>query len=113
MPPFAECGGIEPPRPYYSRKPVLKTGRATRPTHSWSGAQSVLHRLPVAAGEDPYVARAAGDACGVGVLEPGLGVLATRTQAVAEFSKGDLTFLLADGLYPLQYRLGGRARGEE
>src|SRR5215204_7256419 len=35
-PPFAECGGIEPPRPYYGRKPVLKTGRATRPTHSWS-----------------------------------------------------------------------------
>src|SRR5215217_9074150 len=32
----AECGGIEPPRPYYGRKPVLKTGRATRPTHSWS-----------------------------------------------------------------------------
>src|SRR5215207_10145044 len=30
----AECGGIEPPRPYYGRKPVLKTGRATRPTHS-------------------------------------------------------------------------------
>src|SRR5215211_8275660 len=32
----AECGGIEPPRPYYGRKPVLKTGRATRPTHSLS-----------------------------------------------------------------------------
>ena len=30
----AECGGIEPPRPHYGRKPVLKTGRATRPTHS-------------------------------------------------------------------------------
>src|SRR5918997_1502043 len=31
---IAECGGIEPPRPYHGRKPVLKTGRATRPTHS-------------------------------------------------------------------------------
>src|ERR687893_3114814 len=36
MPLFAEGGGIDPPRPHYGRKPVLKTGRATRPTHSWS-----------------------------------------------------------------------------
>src|SRR4028118_1958116 len=31
---LAECGGIEPPRPRRDRKPVLKTGRATRPSHS-------------------------------------------------------------------------------
>src|SRR5918997_1807158 len=31
---FAKAGGTKPPRPYHGRKPVLKTGWATRPTHS-------------------------------------------------------------------------------
>src|ERR687890_952443 len=75
--------------------------------------QSLLHRLPVAAGEYSYVACSAGDAAGVGVLEPGLGVLAAGAQAVAESGEGDLASFPADGLYPVQYRLGGLARGEE
>src|SRR5919107_2694019 len=75
--------------------------------------QSLLHRLPVAAGEYSYVTCAAGDACGVGVLEPGLGVLAAGAEAVAESGQGDLAFLPADRLYPLQDRLGCLARGEE
>ena len=52
----AECGGIEPPRPSYGRKPVLKTGRATRPTHS-KCMLILIHRLTVAAGEDAGVAQ--------------------------------------------------------
>src|SRR5215210_2499318 len=94
-----------------------QTGFEDRPGHQahaflmlW---QSLLHRLPVAAGEYSYVACATGDAAGVGVLEPSLGVLAARAEAVAESGQGDLTALSADGLYAIQYRLGGLARGEE
>src|SRR5215208_5385311 len=94
-----------------------QTGFEDRPGHQahaflilW---QSLLHRLPVAAGEYSYVACSTGDAAGVGVLEPGLGVLAAGAQTVAESGQGDLAFLPADGLYPVQYRLGGLARGEE
>src|SRR5918998_6102921 len=94
-----------------------QTGFEDRPGHQahaflvlW---QSLLHRLPVAAGEDSYVASSAGDAAGVGVLEPGLGVLAAGAQAVAQSGQGDLAFFPADGLYSLQYRIGGLARGEE
>src|ERR671912_945871 len=36
MPLSGKGGKTDPPRPHYGRKPVLKTGRATRPTHSWS-----------------------------------------------------------------------------
>src|SRR5215208_2768386 len=94
-----------------------QTGFEDRPGHQahaflilW---QSLLHRLPVAAGEYSYVACSAGDAAGVGVLEPGLRVLAAGAQAVAESGEGDLASFPADGLYPVQYRLGGLARGEE
>src|ERR671912_63213 len=94
-----------------------QTGFEDRPGHQahaflvlW---QSLLHRVPVAAGEYSYVACSAGDAAGVGVLEPGLGVLAARAQAVAESGEGDLASFPADGLYLVQYRLGGLARGEE
>ena len=93
-----------------------QTGFEDRPghqAHAFLVWQSLLHRLPVAAGEYSYVARAAGNALGVRVLEPGLGVLAARAEAVAESGKRDLTPLPADGLYPLQYRLGGLARGAE
>src|SRR5919199_41896 len=99
----AECGGIEPPRTFSARKPVLKTGRATRPTHSeFCSCLILIHRLAVAAGQNPAVADAAGDACGVGVLEPGLGVLTAGLQAIPEAGECDLTLLLARGLYLLQ-----------
>src|SRR5687767_12263786 len=94
-----------------------QTGFEDRPGHQahaflvlW---QSLLHRLPVAAGEYSYVACTAGDAAGVGVLEPGLGVLSARAQAVAESGEGDIASFPADGLYPLQYRLGSLTRSEE
>src|SRR5215204_7017948 len=94
-----------------------QTGFEDRPGHQAHAflvrPLSVLHGLPVATGEDSYVARAAGDARGVRVLEPGLGVLAARAEAVAQFGEGDLTALSADGLYSLQYCLGGFAGGEE
>src|SRR4028119_2405694 len=45
----ADGGGTHPPRPSYGRKPVLKTGRATRPTHS-KCMLILIHRLTVAAG---------------------------------------------------------------
>ena len=79
----AECGGIEPPRPSYGRKPVLKTGRATRPTHS-KGSWILIHRLTVAASKDAGVAQPSRHARVVGVLEPGLSVLAARAQPIAE-----------------------------
>src|ERR671921_1183888 len=94
-----------------------QTGFEDRPGHQahaflilW---QSLLHRLPVAAGEYSYVAFSAGDAAGVGVLEPGLSVLAAGAEAVAESGEGDLASFPADGLYPVYYRLGSLARGEE
>src|SRR5215208_3115009 len=69
-----------------------QTGFEDRPGHQahaflilW---QSLLHRLPVAAGEYSYVACSTGDAAGVGVLEPGLGVL----QADACIGHRDLHF---------------------
>src|ERR671910_2362826 len=77
-----------------------QTGFEDRPGHQahaflvfW---QSLLHRLPMAAGEYSHVACAAGDAAGVGVLEPGLGVLAARAQAVAQSGEGDPTTFPAD-----------------
>src|SRR5215210_7676563 len=90
-------------RPHLDHLSFLKTGRATRPTHSEFGGKSLLHRLPVATGQDPDVARAAGDASGVRVLEPGLGVLAAGAEAVAEFCQRDLTPFVADGLDAFQY----------
>src|ERR671913_1699481 len=77
-----------------------QTGFEDRPGHQahaflvlW---QSLLHRVPVAAGEDSYVACTAGDAAGVGVLEPGLGVLAAPAPGVAGARPGDLPLFPAD-----------------
>src|SRR5919106_3639585 len=86
-----------------------QTGFEDRPGHQahaflifW---QSLLHSLPVATGEHSHIAGTAGDACGVGVLEPGLGVLAAGAPAVAESRHGDLAPFPADGLYPVHYRI--------
>ena len=68
---------------FSARKPALKTGRATRPRIPGSHTHSSI-RLAVATGEDAGVAHPPGEARGVGVLEPGLGVLAARAQAIAE-----------------------------
>src|SRR5919199_2779952 len=65
----------------------------------------------MASGEDAGVADAGGDAYRVGLLEPSLGVLAARAQAVSKAGERDLAFLPAGGLYLLQDRLrrvGGR-----
>src|ERR671933_1271735 len=95
----AECGEIEPPRTFSVRKPVLKTGRATRPTHSECCSRLILiHRLAIATGQNPAVTDAAGDVCEVGVLEPGSGVLTASLQAIPEAGECDLTLLPARGL---------------
>src|SRR5919202_5241655 len=61
--------------------------------------------LSMAAGEDAGITDATGDAGCVGVLEPGLGVLAASTQAVPETGERDLTFLPTRRLYLFQGRL--------
>ena len=119
----AECGGIEPPRPLQGRKPVLKTGRATRPTHS---EQPRFTQRPFSTvgqdpstpqrwrrGKYPHVAPAAGHPLPVGVLEPGLGVLAARPQPVAQPGEGDLTVHPTGVFYLFQHPLGGFAVAEK
>src|SRR5215210_7733771 len=110
----AECGGIEPPRPY-SRP---QTGFEDRPGHQAHAFRSLqtrilVHRLPVSAGQDPHVASAAGHPGGIGVLEPGLGVLAAGPQAVAQAGERDLTLLPTSGLYLFHNILGGLAGTEK
>src|SRR5918998_1008242 len=88
-----------------------QTGFEDRPGHQAHtfqrsfAAPILIHRLTVAAGEDAGVAYTAGDAYLVGVLEPDLGILAARSEAIAETAKGYLTLFPARGLYLLQDRL--------
>src|SRR5215204_4838346 len=109
----AECGGIEPPRP--PSRP--QTGFEDRPGHQAHAFRKLYGRSfyyrpsTVAAGQDPNLARAARHPTFVRVLEPGLGVLATRPKPVAQPGERDLAALPTDGLYLVQDVLGGLPRG--
>src|SRR4028118_812416 len=99
--------------------PRPQTGFEDRPGHQalafrvWLHGPILLHRPAVAAGEHADVAGAAGDARGVGELQPRLGVFAAGAEAIAQAGERDLALLPADGLYVLEDAIRRPARREE
>src|SRR5215210_8888880 len=94
-----------------------QTGFEDRPghqAHAFRDTHKILvHLLAIAAGEYAGVAYPPRDTHFVGVLKPGLSVLAARVHAIAESGERDLTVLSTRKLYLLQNRLRRLRGGEE